>query len=59
MGNGITFTFHQTFFAISYRHHKIIKRLVRDREARTVNNDRDVDFICAKNAAIQRSVMFS
>lgn len=55
----ITFTGHQTFSAIAYQHHKHIERLVLERKARKVKDDRDVDFICAKNAAIQRSAMVS
>jgi len=55
----ITFTNHQTFFAIAYRHHKLVERLMMERNARQVKDDRDVDFVCARNAAIQRSAMVS
>jgi len=55
----IVFTGHQTFFAIAYRHHKLVERLVVERNARQVKDDHDIDFICAKNAAIQRSAMVS
>ncbi|MHA1329861.1 MAG: hypothetical protein ACTSR2_02175 [Candidatus Hodarchaeales archaeon] len=55
----ITFTNHQTFFAIAYQHHELVKRLMMERDKRKVKNDHDVDFICARNAAIQRSAMVS
>ena len=55
----IIFTSHQTFFAIAYRHHKLVERLVKERDTRQVKDNRDVDFVCAKNAAIQRSAMVS
>lgn len=55
----IVFTGHQSFFAIAYRHHKLVERLVVERNARQVKDDHDVDVICAKNAAIQRSAMVS
>lgn len=55
----IIFTSHQTFFAIAYQHHKLVERHVVERNAKRVKDDRDIDFICAKNAAIQRSAMVS
>ena len=55
----IIFTSYQTFFAIAYRHHKLVERLVKERDTRQVKDNRDVDFVCAKNAAIQRSAMVS
>ncbi len=55
----VVFTRHKTFFAIAYRHHKHVERLVSEREARIVKDDRDVDYVCEKNAAIQRSAMVS
>lgn len=55
----VFFTGHQTFFSIAYRHHKHVERLVSEREARKVKDDRDVDYVCEKNAAIQRSAMVS
>lgn len=55
----IIFTGHNTFFAIAYRHHRLVERLVNERNARQVKDDRDVDFVCEKNAAIQRSAMVS
>lgn len=55
----ITFTNHETFFAIAHRHHELIKHLVRERDGRPKDDDRDVDFHCAKNAEIQRAAMVS
>lgn len=55
----IIFTGHNTFFAIAHRHHRLVERLVNERNSRQVKDDHDVDFVCEKNAAIQRSAMVS
>lgn len=46
-----------SFYSIAYRHYHQIEQLVAERGQRTVKNDEDVDFVCEKNAAIQRSAM--
>ena len=48
---------HQTFYSIAYQHHLQIAQLSAERDQRTVKHDEDVDFVCEKNAAIQRSAM--
>jgi hypothetical protein len=53
----ITLNNHQTFYSIAYRHYHQMQQLVLERDQRTVISDEDVDFICQKNAAIQRSAM--
>lgn len=55
----VIFTAHQTYFAIAYRHHKNVQRLVVERKTRKVKDDHDVDFICENNATIQRAAMVS
>jgi len=55
----VFFIKYRTFLAIAYKHHKIVDRLVKERNARKVKDDHDVNFICARNAAIQRSAMVS
>ena len=55
----MSFTSHETFFAIAYRNHELVTNLVRQREARPTKDDHDVDFHCAKNAEIQRAAMVS
>jgi len=55
----MTFTNHETFFAIAYRHNETVNYLVDQRNARKVKDDRDIDFHCAKNAEIQRAAMVS
>lgn len=48
---------HETFYSIAYRHYAQIQQLVAERDQRTVKDDEDIDFVCEKNAAIQRSAM--
>jgi len=48
---------HRTFYSIAYQHHLQIVHLVVERNHRTIKDDEDVNFICEKNAAIQRSAM--
>jgi hypothetical protein len=55
----VTLTRHQTFLALAFQHHAIVKALVAKRNARQVKDDADVDFQCLKNAQIQRSGMVS
>lgn len=55
----MTFTNHETFFAIAHRHHQLVKRLVSQRDARPIIDDADVDFNCTKNAEIQCAAMVS
>jgi len=53
----ITLNSHQTFYSIAYRHYHQMEQLVLARDQRTLISDEDVDFVCEKNAAIQRSAM--
>jgi hypothetical protein len=53
----VTLTNHQTFYSIAYRHYRYAEQLVTERDRRAIKNDEDVDFVCKKNAAIQRSAM--
>ena len=55
----MTFTNHETFFAIAWRSHESVERLVKERERRPARNRDDVDFHCATNAEIQRAAMIS
>ena len=55
----MSFTNHETFFAIAHRNHELLTNLVHQREARPTKDDHDVDFHCAKNAEIQRAAMVS
>jgi hypothetical protein len=48
---------HETFYSIAYRHYVRTIQLTAERDQRPVKNDQDVDFVCEKNAAIQRSAM--
>ena len=53
----ITLSSHETFYSIAYRHHCRINQLVTERNKITVNDEKEVDLICKKNATIQRESM--
>lgn len=48
---------HHTFFAIAIRHYRQIEKLVKQRDEFKVKTDRDVDYVAALNASIQRDAM--
>jgi hypothetical protein len=54
-----TITRHKTFWVIAHEHHNYLSRWVAERQAQKVKTDQDVDFVCRKNAQIQRSAMVS
>lgn len=52
-----TFINHITYYAIAHQNYCLLEQLVIERDQRKVKNDRDVDFHCEKNAAIQQIAM--
>ena len=63
-GNNIVVSLsnHKTFFAIATRNLSEIRLLVNERDSRTKGHeiaDNDVDFICVKNALIERCAMIT
>jgi len=55
----VTLNNHRTFYSIACQHYRQVKQLVAERDRRVIKSDKDVDFVCEKNAAIQRSAMVS
>lgn len=61
-GMVVTLSNYRTFFGIAARNLSQVRELIRERDLRTKDReitDDDVDFICEKNAAIQRSAMIT
>ena len=54
-----TITRHKTFWIIANERHDFLAGRAVERQARRVKTDRDVDFVCWKNAEIQRAAMIS
>lgn len=53
----ITLDNHATFYAIAYRHHEEIVRIVSERDRREVKTEEDVEYQALANAEIQRGAM--
>lgn len=52
------FTHHPTYYAIAHKHYLQVTQLVSERDSiKQAKTDRDVDFICLKNALIGRNTM--
>lgn len=55
----ITMTNYGTYLGIAKRNMFIIEELLKERNSKKVIDNSDIDYVCTKNAAIQRSAMIT